>query len=329
MTRKRETRSRVQIRAAEVGGKPGVTLHAIRPGVVDDYGSIWAPDAFDEALRTRLPTLCWAHDWQEPLGPATGFRTGPDGPEIDFQFSDFEAVPQARRAHAQVTDGTIADCSVGFSGAERRKPTSDELRQFPGVTEVITSAGLDEVSLVLRGAVPGAKVVSVRAGKVDLDAVVDLARRKVAGEITEDEARAALDLLGEAEDGGEGGQGTGGADDAATAAANAAAHNDAADAEADAALALIGRSAHREHRFVDMMADEVRDRLNAALAARFAPGQGQWLWIRDFSDVEVVFHKEGFGDDGAYKLGYTMTGGAVSFAENAVAVVVKTSYAPL
>lgn len=238
---KREIRSKVQIRAADVGGKPGVTLHAIRPGVVDDYGSLWAPDAFDAAMNVRLPTLTWSHDWSEPLGPATGFRISPDGPEIDFVFSDFDAVPMARRAHAQVLDGTIQDCSVGFSAAEKRKPTSDELRQYPGITEVITRADLDEVALVLRGAVPGAKVVSVRAGKVDFDAVVEIAKRKVAGELTDEQARAAIELLGGVDDDGGGDGSTTPPGDEPDAAAELV----AAEAEADAAMELISRG--RQH----------------------------------------------------------------------------------
>lgn len=191
---KRETR-KAEIRAASVDGKPGVTLHAIRPGVVDDYGSLWAADAFDESLATRMPTLCWAHDWSEPLGPAVDYETSDDGPSIRFTFSDFEAVPMARRAHAQVSDGTIQDCSVGFWNAQRRDPTDDEKRDHPGIREVIEKAQLDEVSLVLRGAVPGAKVLAVRGAKVAVDAAVDLARRVQEGEITQAEAKAALDLL--------------------------------------------------------------------------------------------------------------------------------------
>lgn len=156
----------VEIRATDVAGKPGVTLHAIRPGVVDDYGSLWSADAFDAALGTRLPVLCWSHDWTDPLGPAVGYRTGPDGPDVDFVFSDFDAVPQARRAHAQVMDGTIVDCSVGFSNTRRRDPTPEEVAQYPGVREVILSADLDEISLVMRGAVPGAKVLAVRSDEM-------------------------------------------------------------------------------------------------------------------------------------------------------------------
>lgn len=199
---KRETR-KAEIRAASVDGKPGVTLHAIRPGVVDDYGSLWAADAFDESLATRMPTLCWAHDWSEPLGPGVDFEMSDDGPSIRFTFSDFEAVPMARRAHAQVSDGTIQDCSVGFWAAQRRDPTDAEVKQYPGIREVIEKAQLDEVSLVLRGAVPGAKVLAVRGAKVAVDAAVDLARRVQEGEITQAEAKAALDLLATDDDAGD------------------------------------------------------------------------------------------------------------------------------
>lgn len=195
MSRKRETR-RVAIRAVDVDGEPGVTLHVITPGVVDDYGSVWEPSTFDASLERRPPVLCWSHDWSEPLGPYRRHRTTADGtPDVDFVFSDFEAVPMARRAHAQVSDGTIADCSVGFSNTKRRDPTDEEKERWPGVREVIFQADLDEVSLVIRGAVPGAKVLAVRSGTVDVDAAVELARRVKDGEISQEEAQIALDLL--------------------------------------------------------------------------------------------------------------------------------------
>jgi len=229
MTIERRSVRNVEIRATEVDGKPGVTLHAIRPGVVDDYGSVWLPDTFDESLSERLPTLCWAHDWSEPLGPGIDFTTGDDGPAIRFAFSDFEAVPIARRAHAQVSDGTIQDCSVGFWNAQRRDPTEAEVKKYPGIREVIVKAQLDEVSLVLRGAVPGAKVLAVRGAKVAVDAAVDLARRVQEGEITQDEAKAALDLLAVPDSEPEGGPSAGGP--------AAEVDHEALDAEVDALLA--------------------------------------------------------------------------------------------
>lgn len=239
---KREVR-RAQVTAIE-GDKPGVTLKVVRSGVVDEYGTLWAPDAFDKALGQRLPTLVWHHNWEEPLGPALGFRATPTGPEVDFAFSDFAAVPMARRAHAQVLDGTIRDASVGFVVPKggRREPTDDEVRQYPGVREVVEEADADEVSLVLRGAVPGAKVLAARSGRsVDFDAVVELARRKVAGEISEDEARAALELLGE--DAGDDGGGSGGGGEGKP--VDPPPPPPDLNAEIDAALDSVGRSARR------------------------------------------------------------------------------------
>lgn len=194
----RQRRRMGEIRAAEVDGAPGVTLRAITPNVVDDYGSVWMAHCFDQSLEARLPVLAWAHDWSEPLGPAVSFETSDQGPTVAFKFSDFDAVPMARRAHAQVADGTITDCSVGFwvPNGGRRDPTDAELEQWPGCREVIERANLDEVSLVLRGAVPGAKVLALRSGgMVAEDAVVDLARKVAAGELTQAEAKAALALL--------------------------------------------------------------------------------------------------------------------------------------
>lgn len=239
---KRETR-RAAIRASN-GAKPGVTLKTITPNVVDDFGSVFMVDTFDASIEARMPVLVWGHDWAEPLGPAKGTRKADDGaPEIDFEFSDFDAVPMARRAHAQVQDGTILDCSVGFSDTERRPPSEEEKARWPGCTEVITKASLDEVSLVLRGAVPGAKVVSVRSGQaqVDLEAVVDLARRVAAGEITQDEAQAAVDLLSTGPETPEG-DGDGGDKPP-----DEEEHVDMTD-DLDAALASIGRSAPTERK---------------------------------------------------------------------------------
>ncbi len=196
----------VEIRATEVNGSRGVTLQAIKPGVVDDYGTLWNPHAFDDSLEERAPVLCWAHDWSDPLGSGVDHEASDDGPRIRFVYDDFDAVPRARQAWVQTQpkqDGsppTIQDCSVGFWNAQRRDPTDAEVKQYPGIREVIEKAQLDEVSLVLRGAVPGAKVLAVRGAKVAVDAAVELAARVAAGEITQDEAKAALDLLASADE---------------------------------------------------------------------------------------------------------------------------------
>jgi HK97 family phage prohead protease len=208
-TPKREVRTfrNVEIRATDrqgPNGRPVVELRIVKPGVVDDYGSVWLPTTFDRALGERTaadpddtPSLCWAHRWDDPIAHGIAYTPSADGPTMEFEYDDFEAVPRARQAHAQVASKTIRDCSVGFFAWSRREATKEDQEMWPGAREVITEADLDEVSLVLRGAVPGAKVLSQRSGAmVDVDAVVEIARRKVAGELTDEEAREAIELLG-------------------------------------------------------------------------------------------------------------------------------------
>lgn len=248
-THQRRVFHNVEIRAVDgqgPNGRPVVELQLIKPGVVDDYGSVWLPDTFDEIVGARIaadpddtPSLCWSHRWDDPIGHGVEFLPGADGPRMRFEYDDFEAVPRARQAHAQVQSKTIRDCSVGFWARERREATDDDLKRWPGCREVIVKADLDEVSLVLRGAVPGAKVLSQRSGAmVDVDAVVEIARRKVAGELSDEEAAAAVELLGGEE--GEPEEEPLSADDDDDADDIAA-----AEVEADAALAALDRSALR------------------------------------------------------------------------------------
>ena len=233
-----------QIRAVTEDGQHFIDLQIITPNVVDDYGSVWMEDCFDRSLDERMPTLAWAHDWSEPIGRGVSWSREPgEGPVVRFRLDDFDAVPTARRAFAQVQSGTIDDCSVGFSNTQRRDPTGDEVTKWPGVREVIESADDDEVSLVLRGAVPGAKVVAYRSGEravtVPIDAVTELARRVNAGELTEEDALTALDLLG-VDDGGE--DDTHDDDDDDDGAGDAAADAALDELEAAADAALDGRT---------------------------------------------------------------------------------------
>jgi HK97 family phage prohead protease len=192
----------VTIRAA--AGKDGlhtVTLQLIKPGAVDDYGTLWDAHALDAALSARMPVLCWSHDWSEPLGRGVSFETSDDGPQVTFEFDDFDSVPMAKRAYAQTASGTIQDCSIGFSRVHggTLEPNDDLLKRYPGIREHIVEAVAEETSLVIRGAVPGAKVLQLRTAEgatatVSEDFVVDLARQVAAGSITAAEAKIALDL---------------------------------------------------------------------------------------------------------------------------------------
>lgn len=209
MNPKRETRT------GEVGAvKPDGTLEvlAVAYDVVDDYGSVWAPGVFERSAAERLPVIAWAHSWTDPIGRALGYRDATEGAYFAARLDIGGAVPRADQAFQQMSPGpngeppTLTDVSVGFLVPEggRRTPTDEERAKWPGVKEVITEAILDEISVVLRGAVPGAMIMagSVRDARgqiVPTDSVVAMAKRVHAGELTEAEAKVALALISDAD----------------------------------------------------------------------------------------------------------------------------------
>jgi len=306
---------------------------AVRYNVVDDYGTLWLPGVFDEALTERMPTVLYGHDWsnlEHVLGSGIDTRqtptdVGPPGVDVLMEFADVPAADLAMKllAPSATSRGAVLrDVSVGFerrTWLRRDKLTPEQLAM--GAEEAMQSAGMDELSLVVRGAVPGAQVRGKRTG-IALDDVVEIAKRKAAGELTDAEAQAAIDLLAGGDDGdgapapsGDGGDPPPSPPDLT--------------ADIDAALESIGRSApRREARFADLMADDVRRMLDIALRDRLMPTPGeQWVWIRDFSDTVVVFDTEGTGWSGTYSLGYSLSGGMVVLSsESPRRVVPKTTY---
>ena len=152
---------RGEVRATAKDGREFEAI-AVTYGTVDSYGSVWARGVFDASLRDRLPVVAWGHSWEEPIGRVTAWRNTDRGLLLTGRLSDPEAVPRAKQAAAQLRDRDLTDVSVGFSGARRRPLTPEEEDRWPGAVEVIESATLDELSLVLRGAVPGASVTDVR-----------------------------------------------------------------------------------------------------------------------------------------------------------------------
>jgi HK97 family phage prohead protease len=199
MSKKLQRQHRVvpaQVRATPDGVEGRFVATVLRYNVVDDYDTVFLPGVFDGSLARRMPRIVWAHDWAEPLGRWTGRELSDDSVlRLVGEMDDFDAVPQARRAWAQMQSGTIDQFSVGFM-PEEAQPVIVESREVLGFTR----GRLDEVSLVLVGAVPGTELLSMRAGRIlvrepgtavlDVEAAGGLLHALAGGEITLAEALA-------------------------------------------------------------------------------------------------------------------------------------------
>ncbi len=151
--------------ALSVRSKPRgeIDVRAVAYGVVDSYGSLWAPGCLTEHFNRRLPTICWGHDTSDIIGRGISWCETSDGPVVTARIDNDPHVPRAQQAIAQIESGTLDDVSVGFANARRRDPDKHERMAWPTATEVIERAEVGEVSLVYEGAVPGAKILAMRA----------------------------------------------------------------------------------------------------------------------------------------------------------------------
>jgi HK97 family phage prohead protease len=163
--------------------KPGFTAKLVSYGVPDSYRTSWTKGVFTRALEQRageghaIPVV-WNHDWADPVGRVVSYRDESDGFYGDVEFDDFDAVPRARQAHAQLRSGTMGQFSFAFGRGEE-----EEDGQHRGVMKQTSVAAVQEFSIVLNGAVPGTGVQSVRSAQVDLDAMTDVFARHAKGEI--------------------------------------------------------------------------------------------------------------------------------------------------
>ena len=137
-------------------------IRAVFPvGVVDRHSTIWGPDCWTESFRRELPKFLWQHKTDEPLGSVVKAQQLPSHAEVVARFSDTDKVPQARRALAQIEDGTCPGMSFGFHDALDRPACDPQLRR-KGVREFVR-ARMREVSVVTFPSIPGAEVVEVRS----------------------------------------------------------------------------------------------------------------------------------------------------------------------
>lgn len=91
-------------------------------GEKDTYGTAFAKGCFSRSIAERGPesnanqkiAFCWQHDIKDPIGRNIRIVEDEIGAYTEFEFDDFDAVPSAKRAKAQIKSGTINGYSFGF-----------------------------------------------------------------------------------------------------------------------------------------------------------------------------------------------------------------------
>lgn len=151
--------------------------------MTDTYGTRFAPGgvkAYMDAHPTR-PTLLYGHGMQggisSVLGHGIDWREDATGLDVLFQFDDFDAVPAARQAFAQLQSGTFDSFSVGFIRDMDQRSADD-------THTLITQYQLPEVSIVVEASNAGTGIISLSGTRGSVaDKVGNVLLRMATGEL--------------------------------------------------------------------------------------------------------------------------------------------------
>lgn len=164
-------------------------------GNKDSAGDILIRGCFAKSIQERGPAsatnrkiaFLWQHDRTDPIGRVCSIEEQEDGAYADIALSNFDAVPNARRAWVQLEDGDINQFSFGFSYVWD-KVEYDEEQDAYIVKEVV----LHEISVVTLGANEETEYIGAVKGLAEaLTKATAEERMKIKKQI--------LDILGEAE----------------------------------------------------------------------------------------------------------------------------------
>lgn len=152
-------------------------------GNKDSAGDILVKGCFAKSINERGPqsdtnrkiAFLWQHDIYDPIGKVLEIEELDDGAYATVQLSNFDAVPNAKRAWYQLNDGDINQFSFGFQYVWDKMEYIEEEDAFL-VKEVV----LHEISVVtlgcnerteFMGAVKGLAEAIMRGEKVDKEQV--------------------------------------------------------------------------------------------------------------------------------------------------------------
>lgn len=152
-------------------------------GNKDSAGDILVKGCFAKSINERGPqsdtnrkiAFLWQHDIYDPIGKVLEIEELDDGAYATVQLSNFDAVPNAKRAWYQLNDGDINQFSFGYQYVWDKMEYIEEEDAFL-VKEVV----LHEISVVTlgcnerteyMGAVKGLAEAIMRGDKVDKEQI--------------------------------------------------------------------------------------------------------------------------------------------------------------
>ena len=89
----------------------------------------------------------WQHDIKDPIGKILKIEEREDGAYAIIRLSDFDAVPNAKRAYSQLMDEVLNQFSFGFEYVWDKMEYDEEKDAF-----IIFEVKLHEISIVTMGA---------------------------------------------------------------------------------------------------------------------------------------------------------------------------------
>lgn len=163
--------------------------------VIDGHRTDWGQDCFRESFERQLPPMLVNHNPDHLIGRAVKAESLGSRSRLVGKFSDFDAVPKAREAYANIRDKITPGWSFHFRNARSiPHPNVRSARRF-------TKADMLEFSPVTFPSIPGANAIGLRSEDMitvqgatlmqvpDLDTILKLQRD---GYIDEEGVRALL-----------------------------------------------------------------------------------------------------------------------------------------
>lgn len=104
-------------------------------------------DRGPDSVTNRKIAFLWQHDIKDPIGKILKIEEREDGAYAIIRLSDFDAVPNAKRAYSQLMDEVLNQFSFGFEYVWDKMEYDEEKDAF-----IIFEVKLHEISIVTMGA---------------------------------------------------------------------------------------------------------------------------------------------------------------------------------